>query len=89
MGEQQQLLQERLSDAKALEARHGLSAAEEEKRELMETHRRDVDELERQILKFQREKRELEAEVESVMAQLVEERQTSRSLRVGHDGDLC
>jgi hypothetical protein len=87
MGEQQQLLQERLSDAKALEARHGLSAAEEEKRELMETHRRDVDELERQIL--QREKRELEAEVESVMAQLVEERQTSRSLRVGHDGDLC
>lgn len=65
------------------EARRELSTASEEIAALRSSHSREVDELERTIARKDREKRNLEEEMQDRADELSRERQTIRDLKVG------
>lgn len=66
------------------EARRDLSSASEEIASLKAGHAREVEELERQIHRKDREKRGLEEELRESRDEIGRERQTIRDLRVSH-----
>lgn len=80
----QQAMQQQLatSQNEEREARRNLSSAGEEIATLKAKHRDEVDELERQVKKREREGRELEAELGDVRADLDLTRAEVRELKV-------
>lgn len=65
------------------EARRELSTASEELSAMRASHAREVDDLERQIMRKDREKSGLEDEMRASRDELTRERETVRELKVG------
>lgn len=65
------------------EARRDLSNASEEIAALQAKHAREIDDLERQISRKDREKRNLEEELKERQEDMSRERETIRELKVG------
>jgi len=70
------------------EARRDLSNASEEIAALQSKHLREIDDLERQISRKDREKRNLEDEMKERQDDLSRERETVRELKVGSNSNL-
>jgi kinesin family protein C1 len=70
------------------EARRDLTNASEEIAALRTAHLREIDDLERQVARKDREKRGLEEELKDSRDELSRERETVRGLKVGHDPPL-
>jgi kinesin family protein C1 len=70
------------------EARRDLTNASEEIAALRTAHLREVDDLERQVARKDREKRGLEEELRDSRDELSRERETVRGLKVGQDPPL-
>jgi len=64
------------------EARRDLSSASEEIAALRSAHLREIDDLERQVARKDREKRSLEEELKDSRDELSRERETIRELKV-------
>lgn len=80
--------QARAAEVKELESRRILSGASEEMREMRDRHLQEVDELERQLMRKEREKANLEIELKDLDEKLHEKAEEARRYKVRQSSTL-